>query len=173
MQIPPTQRNINSKESTPRTGFTATIEQLVRWEETWKGGGRGNKTQKVLTGMPSLVKAAERQRERREVSVMPRDTGQRTLDGSEGHPNSDSFQTRSRQRRVMLQDQPKRSPESHEGDQDVPLGACWGGKAHAKRPPSRAAGGARQPSEPAGTQLRRSKRTPDNTDNAKRGWARQ
>lgn len=36
--------------------------------------------------MPSLVKAAERQREQREVSVTPRRTGQRTVDSSEGQP---------------------------------------------------------------------------------------
>jgi len=34
--------------------------------------------------MPSLVKAAERRREWKEVSVTPRETRQRTLDGSEG-----------------------------------------------------------------------------------------
>lgn len=41
---------------------------------------------KVLTGMPSLVKAAERQREQREASVTPRHTGQRTENRSEGQP---------------------------------------------------------------------------------------
>lgn len=40
---------------------------------------------KVLTGMPSLVKAAERQREQREVSVTPCHMGQRTVESSEGY----------------------------------------------------------------------------------------
>lgn len=39
---------------------------------------------KVLTGMPSLVKAAERQREQREASVTLYHTGHRTEDSSEG-----------------------------------------------------------------------------------------
>lgn len=46
---------------------------------------RGIRGKKVLTGMPSLVKAAERQREQREVSVTLCHAGQRTVDSSEGH----------------------------------------------------------------------------------------
>lgn len=96
MQIPPTQRNINSKKSTPRPGFTATTKQPVGWQETWKGGERRNKTQEgtYRHAFPSKG-CRETERTEREVSVTPRETGQRTLDGSEGHPNSESFQTRS------------------------------------------------------------------------------
>lgn len=50
-----------------------------------KGLEGGIRRKKVLTGMPSLVKAAERQREQREVSVTPCHTRQRTVDSSEGH----------------------------------------------------------------------------------------
>lgn len=58
-----------------------------------RGAKGGIRRKKVLTGMPSLVKAAERQRKWKEVSVTPRETGQRTPESSKGHPNSESFQT--------------------------------------------------------------------------------
>lgn len=76
MQIPHTQRNTNSKKSTPRPGFTATTKQPVGMARDMERGREGRRRRKkVLTGMPSLVKAAERQREWKEVSVTPRETG--------------------------------------------------------------------------------------------------
>lgn len=43
----------------------------------------------------------------------------------------------------LLEDQPKQNLKSQETDRVVLLHACWGRKAHAERPPSRAFEGAR------------------------------
>lgn len=78
--------------------------------------------------MPSLVKAAERQREQREVSVTPCHAGQRTVDSSEGHRAARTG------KRFFCEAQPAQA-ESRELRQTQ---QSW--EAHAKQQPSRAMG---------------------------------
>lgn len=174
IQIPPhTQRNINSS---PHPGQVSQQQQNNRWDgkRHGKGAKGGIRRKKVLTGMPSLVKAAERQREWKDVSVTPRETRQRTPDGSKGHLNSKSFQTQSWQR-VCWQDSTSPSGAlKAERQTEVPhsvlagVGRLMPSGHQAERLEEHGT----LPHQP-GIWPRRGKRTPDNTDNAKRGWVRQ
>lgn len=126
--------------------------------ETWKKKGLegGIRRKKVLTGMPSLVKAAERQREQREVSVTPCHTRQRTVESSEGHWAAKTGKRFS----CEAQAEPWELRQSQ---------LSW--EAHAKQQPSRAMG------EPFLTWLGSGRGGEEghdtNTDNRERGWARQ
>lgn len=69
MQIPPLNREILTPGHLHPIRISQQQNNPAGWQETWKKGLEGGiRRKKVLTGMPSLVKAAERQRTERGVS---------------------------------------------------------------------------------------------------------
>lgn len=92
----------------PRPIRVSQQQQNNRWdgERHGKRARWGNKTQEgtYRHAFPSKG-CRETERMEKEVSVTPCETGRRTPDGSEGHPNSESFQSQSWQR-VCCKTQP-------------------------------------------------------------------
>lgn len=175
IQIPHTQRNINSKKSTPRPGFTATTKQPVGWQETWKGGGkRGNKTQEgtYRHAFPSKG-CRETEKMERGVSNAARDRAEDT-GRQRGAPEQREFPNL-KPSESLLQDStsPSGAPKA-ERQTELPR-LVLAGVGRLMRSGHQAEWLEEHGTLPnlPGIWPRRGKRTPDNTDNAKRGWVRQ